>query len=431
MAQHVKSTWMSRLSESYIDLAQAVEGTTSFSFKEVTLPTCHAATAKEWRKTLAANKNLTDKYRQEKHRSAEQKQRIGEYQERFTAMMFEHSQYRQTIITLERENKEMKAAFETVVNNCAKFVDGSNHLVTPDETPHLDVTVSNASSALLSEEIDSRRTSIFSNIEDSNGTVNATPSSEINETEMPPPELTTTTHDISENESDEDLTDSDEDLSFALNLRKSMAVVGKTKMSRKTMRKTIQKGGSVSRQSNVKPQSRRTSQRLSQQTENENDKNDDISINEPTLNASDCSINITQRKSKLRRSTRHTLEPNITRTNDNSTIVDDSILDQSTVLADISSPVVQKVRKKRGRKTKNQLEAEDKENLGTPTKQPEPPSEITLTNTGRPSRRARKQVNYLEDDGKSKLRRGDKMSDSSLYGSFSPRTKRKKDDDSP
>ena len=44
MAQQVKATWMSRLHES--DLTQAVEGTTSFSFREVTLPTCHAATAK-------------------------------------------------------------------------------------------------------------------------------------------------------------------------------------------------------------------------------------------------------------------------------------------------------------------------------------------------------------------------------------------------
>jgi len=44
MAQKVKSIWMTKLHES--DLTQAVEGTTSFSFREVTLPTVHAATAK-------------------------------------------------------------------------------------------------------------------------------------------------------------------------------------------------------------------------------------------------------------------------------------------------------------------------------------------------------------------------------------------------
>ena len=270
--------------------------------------------------------------------------------------MVENSQYRQTITTLERENDEMKAALRTVVENCVKFVGGERHFVA-HESSHLNetATISNASSALLSEEIDSRRTSIFSNIEDSNGTINATPFSEINESEMPPPEPTTGTHDMSEDQSGEEFSDSEDDQTFALNLRKSMAVVGKTKMSRKTMRKTMQKG--VSRQSNVKPQSRRTSRRLSQQTENENDENsDDISINEPTLNPSDCSINITQRKSKLRRSTRHRLEPNVTRNTENSTIEEDLSIDQSTVLADISSPVVQKVRKKRGRKTKTQLE---------------------------------------------------------------------------
>ena len=271
-------------------------------------------------------------------------------------MMFENSQYRQTIIALERENKEMKAALKTVVDNCAKFVGEPNYLVehgSPDF--NATATLSNASSALLSEEIDSRRTSIFSNIEDSNGTVNPKPPSDITETEMPPPEPSTSTHDISECQSGEDFTESDDDQSFVLNIRKSMAVVGKTKMSRKTMRKTIQKG--VSRQSSVKPQSRRTS-RLSEQTENEKDENsDDISINEPTLSASDCSIAITQRKSKFRRSTRHTLEPNVTRSNNNSTIIKkDLIIDQSTVLDDISSPVVQKVRKKRGQKKKTQPE---------------------------------------------------------------------------
>ena len=294
MAQQTKSSWMNKLNESDLSFIHAVDRTTSLSFKHSTLPLCHSAPTKgksydsmlisqfliysflEWQKTLKANKELTNRYRREKQNAADLKERVLEYQSRFTNLMVENNQNRHAAERLEvennrlrRQNDGMKSVLEAAVNNFTQFVDVSQ-LSGPslNEPQHitLDETIppSNASSALLTDELDSRRTSMFSGMDGSDfaeTTVN-----------LPDSNANTLALDESSDQISEDPESESDDETIALNLRKSMAVVGQTKLSRKssrkTMRKTIQKRSRQSevvdkRKSEVQP--RRISRRLTQQ----------------------------------------------------------------------------------------------------------------------------------------------------------------------
>merc|ERR1712154_635528 len=90
MAQNTKKTWQSKLDESDINFVQAINNSTSCLFKEATLPVYHAAKAKEWQSTLKANRNLVQRYRIEKENAVKLKDRIIQYQGRFTELMVEN-----------------------------------------------------------------------------------------------------------------------------------------------------------------------------------------------------------------------------------------------------------------------------------------------------------------------------------------------------
>jgi len=484
MAQQVQSIWLKTVLENE-SFEQSINNSSSINFKRIIQPELSSITTQEWKNTLRANKKLTEQYSRIKKESAGFKSRLLEYQENFTEYMVRNGELRDENARLQGEIRilnskveAMKDAMDHAVGLFLPFCDTSirsNEVsLRQEEISHQ----SNHSSALQSDEIDSRRTSAFS-------TESRDHDFEQNQTKTEDPEQTVEiaeesgcdqpTLDESHLDDSSDF-DSDESADFQFNVRKSMKITAEEKMRRKTMRKTMRKTQLKKRESVAKRESnagkpgrpslvdKRKSSAAEQKSKNRKSvtiqsppqepkrrssriaQNHNDSVTETTLNET-SDLNVTKRRAK-RGST--VVLSDFEASN---SLLDSTCMPESFNLGPVQSPepetkateeplepepipepvVVKAVSKpKRKYKKKSKIVADpecdpDKENTAmvvkTPTKPP--PSPSPLTNTGRPSRRARKQVSYREDDGISKLRRGDKMSDSSLYTSFSPKRQRK------
>ena len=282
----------------------------------------------------------------EKEKSAKLQQRILEYQSRMSDHLVETASYRQEIERmkrqndqLERQNQGMKRVLENAVNNFMEFVnptsfDASNQSEsfvsqkTNDATTVAEQSVMSGSSALLSEEIDSRRTSAFSLDDSADRLADVrTPLTHANEEEVEAEEEIVSEAEMMESgeisvDSGDD--SADETVDFAnFQLRKSMAVGGEKKMTRKTIaRKTLgrktnarrtvaRRGSTVRRPSDAaeaeKNIPRRRSSRLSQVRVEEQTSMNESDLANSTIGATlldtTNDLNVTKRKKSKRIST--------------------------------------------------------------------------------------------------------------------------------